>query len=247
MKREKREICMEWVQMEWVKMSQGYTFSRLDAAEHGPLTPFSLSTPAAPLPESPAAEGPVRAGLGIHGHFNQNRFQGGAKVNTKAILIGSFLLGSALASAQSADKDPVAIVEVGAATSWNVKGGAATFGPDFAVECTPIENWLEIEAGTTPFFTRSSTEWDTDVLFKKPWTLSKKAEFMFGVGPEWVYVRRNGAGNNSVAGEAAGDFMFWPTGKHRFGWYLEPAYDYNFSRGHEQSIGMSAGLLIAIP
>jgi hypothetical protein len=60
-------------------------------------------------------------------------------------------------------------------------------------------------------------------------------------------VRRNGAGNNSVAGEAAGDFMFWPTGKHRFGWYLEPAYDYNFSRGHEQSIGMSAGLLIAIP
>jgi hypothetical protein len=29
-------------------------------------------------------------------------------------------------------------------------------------------------------------------------------------------------------GEVAGDFMFWPTGKHRFGWFLEPAYDYSF-------------------
>jgi hypothetical protein len=51
---------------------------------------------------------------------------------------------------------------------------------------------------------------------------------------------------NSIAGEAALDFMFWPTGKHNFGWYLEPTYDYNFMRGHEQSVGVSGGLLIAI-
>jgi hypothetical protein len=144
------------------------------------------------------------------------------------------------------DKDPVAIVELGAATSWNFSGGAATFAPNLAAEVTPIENWLELEAGVSPFYTRNSTEWDTDLLFKKPWTLSKKAEFMFGVGPEWVHLKQNGKVNNSVSGEAAGDFMFWPTGKHRFGWYLEPAYDYNFARGHQQSVGMSAGLLIGI-
>jgi len=46
----------------------------------------------------------------------------------------------------SEDKDPLAILELGAATSWNVTGGAATFAPNFAVETTPIENWLEIEA-----------------------------------------------------------------------------------------------------
>jgi hypothetical protein len=51
---------------------------------------------------------------------------------------------------------------------------------------------------------------------------------------------------NTLAGEVAGDFMFWPTGKHRFGWFLEPAYDYSFARGHQQSIGISAGLLIGI-
>ncbi len=167
------------------------------------------------------------------------------RADISRVLIACLLL-SVLTFAQSEDKEPAAIVELGGATSWNVKGGAATFGPDFAVEFTPIENWLEIEAGTTPFITHNSTEWDTDLLFKKPWTISRKAEFMLGIGPEWVHTRDNGTVTNSIAGEIAGDFMFWPTGKHRFGWYLEPAYDYNFGRGHEQSIGMSGGLLIAI-
>jgi hypothetical protein len=144
------------------------------------------------------------------------------------------------------DKDSVAILEIGAASNWNVVGGATTFAPNFAVETTPIEHWLELEAGVSPFYTRNATEWDTDLLFKKPWTISRNAEFMLGVGPEWVHLRQNGTTTNSVAGEVAGDFMFWPARKHRFGWFLEPAYDYSFARGHPQSIGMSAGLLIAI-
>jgi hypothetical protein len=147
----------------------------------------------------------------------------------------------------SDDKDPIAILELGATTSWNFSGGAATFAPNLAAEVTPIENWLELEAGVSPFYTRNSTEWDTDLLFKKPWTISRKAEFMLGVGPQWVHLRQNGKVTNSIAGELAGDFMFWPTHKHRFGWFLEPAYDYSFARGHQQSIGMSAGLLIGIP
>ena len=145
------------------------------------------------------------------------------------------------------DKDPIAIVELGAATSWNLSGGAATFAPNLAAEVTPIENWLEIEAGVSPFYTRNSTEWDTDLLFKKPWTLSRKAEFMLGVGPEWVHLSQNRQVTNSLAGEVAGDFMYWPNGRHRFGWFVEPAYDYSFAGGHQQSIGMSGGLLIGIP
>src|SRR4029077_17969787 len=80
------------------------------------------------------------------------------------------------------DKDPIAIVEVGAATSWNLSGGAATFAPNLAAELTPIENWLELEAGVSPFYTRKSTEWDIDLLFKKPWTLSRKAAVIGGGG-----------------------------------------------------------------
>lgn len=167
---------------------------------------------------------------------------------TKALLIASLLLyypGNGFA--QSDEKEPVAIVEIGGATARSLTGGGSSFGADVAVEMTPIENWLEIEAGVTPLFSRHATEWDTDILFKKPWTLSPKAEFMVGLGPEWIHSRSQGVTKNSLGGEAALDFMFWPRAKHRFGWYLEPAYDYDFGRGHEQSIGITGGLLIAIP
>ena len=96
------------------------------------------------------------------------------------------------------------------------------------------------------FYSRKSLEWDADLLFKKPWTISKKAEFMLGIGPEWACSKQNGKWRNSFAAEIAADFMFWPSGKHRFGWYLEPAYDYSFAGGHQKSLGMSGGLLIGI-
>jgi hypothetical protein len=168
---------------------------------------------------------------------------------TESLLLASLFLSSGFSGSafgQSNDAEPVAIVELGGAADWNLKGGSS-FGPDLAAEITPIENWLELEAGITPLFRRHSTEWDTDLLFKKPWTLSEKVEFMFGVGPEWIHEKEYSMTTNSLGGEVALDFMFWPSAKHRFGWYLEPAYDYNFGRGHERSIGISGGLLIAIP
>ena len=160
----------------------------------------------------------------------------------KATLTVCCFVGSASASAQSPEKEPAAIVEVGGAGNWSVKGGGSAFGPAVAVEATPIKNWLEREAGVTPLFAKGSTEWDTDLLFKKPWDISKHFEFMIGGGPEWVH----SSNRNSLAAEAAIDLMFWPGAKHRFGMFVEPSYDYNFSRGHEQSFGVTAGLLIAI-
>jgi hypothetical protein len=145
------------------------------------------------------------------------------------------------------EEEPAAVVEIGATPAWSITDAGSSFSPTVAAEVTPIEHWLELEMGVTPIFSRHSTEWDTDLLFKKPWTLSKKVEFMFGLGPEWVHTRKYGITTNSVAGEVALDFMFWPAARHRFGWYLEPGYDYNFGRGHEQSFGISVGLLIAIP
>jgi hypothetical protein len=166
----------------------------------------------------------------------------------KSLLFTSLFLCPRYVAAQSVDKEPepAAIVELGGAAARELKGGGSSFGGDFAVEFTPIEKWLEIEAGTTPLFRRHSTEWDTDLLFKKPWTLSEKVEFMFGVGPEWIHMRAYGVTTNSVGGEVVLDFMFWPASKHRFGWFLEPGYDYSFAREHERSLGISGGLLIAI-
>ncbi len=159
-----------------------------------------------------------------------------------------FCCGNGYCQPPEEQKDAVAVVEIGGAVSRNLKDRTWSAGPDIAVEVTPIEKWLELEFGVTPLFSRGrATEWNTDLLFKKPWRLSRKAELMIGVGPEWVHTKEPGARTNSLAGEAVVDFMFWPGAKHRFGWFLEPAYDYSFARGHERSFGISGGLLIAIP
>jgi hypothetical protein len=151
-----------------------------------------------------------------------------------------------MAFGQAMAQETKAVVEVGAATSWNVSGGAATFAPNVGVEIEPIEKWLELELGVSPFYAHGAKEWDTDLLFKKPWTLSRKLEFMAGIGPQWVHAKQGGRWRNTVAAEIAGDFMFWPRASHGFGWYLEPAYDYSFAKGHEKSLGISFGLLIGI-
>jgi hypothetical protein len=133
-------------------------------------------------------------------------------------------------------------VEIGA----GLAAGSAGFfqlWPSAAVEFTPIKDWLEIEAGIAPLFSRGRTEWDADLRFKKPFTLSDKLEFMFGVGPQWTFSRDG----TKIAGEVALDFMFWPTPDRTYGWFLEPAYSYSFSAGHEQSLGITVGLLIPIP
>ena len=164
-----------------------------------------------------------------------------------AFLIVVALIHPANAFAQSGDQEPAAVIELGAAADVSLKDGKSSFGPTVAVEVTPIENRLELELGVTPLFSCHSTEWAIDFLFKKPWTLSAKTEVMLGVGPEWIHTSAYGVKTNSVGAEVAPDFMFWPGAKHTLGWYVEPSYEYKFGRGHEQSLGISGGLLIAIP
>jgi hypothetical protein len=105
------------------------------------------------------------------------------------------------------------------------------------VEFEPIRNWLEIEVGTAALFGNARTEWDRDILFKKPFTLSDKVEFMVGAGPQWSQPV-NGAGK--LGAEFALDFMFWPAPDRKLGWFVEPNYSYSFGSDHEQSLGVSS-------
>ncbi|HWZ16457.1 MAG TPA: hypothetical protein VNW95_14555 [Mucilaginibacter sp.] len=123
------------------------------------------------------------------------------------------------------EKEPIAVVELGGAASWNRGNGKLSFGYSIAAEVTPIENWLELELGVSPTYGAHSREWDADLLFKKPWTFSSKVEFMFGAGVTRTHAVDHGVTTNSMGGEIALDFMFWPSLKHQFGWYLEPAYE----------------------
>jgi hypothetical protein len=142
---------------------------------------------------------------------------------------------------KDSDKEPLAVVELGGATESGLPG-VSSFGPSAAVEFTVVKEWLEVEAGVAPMFSHGSTDWETGLVFKKPFKLSDKVEFMIGAGPQWTFTREG----TRVGGTLAADFMIWPTADRRFGWFVQPAYTYSFSSGHEQTLGVTAGLLIAI-
>jgi hypothetical protein len=171
------------------------------------------------------------------------RFRSGC-VRTALFALSLFLLSGTVFAQSDDDTEPAAIIEIGAAPGWSVTDPGSSLGPTVAVEFTPIKNWLELETGVTFSRGRHSTEWSTDFLFKKPWDLSRKIEFMAGIGPEWVNTRKFGVRTNSLAGEAVLDFMFWTSVRRRIGWYFEPFYDYSFQAGHDRSVGASIGLLI---
>ncbi len=139
----------------------------------------------------------------------------------------------------------VAVLELGGAGEWELSDRGSHYGPTLAVEVTPIERWLELEFGVTTTTSHRASEWETDLLFKKPYQLSPTVEFMAGLGPVWTHSNNPSEPANSVGGEFVLDFMFWP--KERWGWYIEPGYAYGFNREHSRSIGVSAGLLIGVP
>jgi hypothetical protein len=172
------------------------------------------------------------------------------------VLVFSFALallpGAASALAQDAQgkdkeaKEPLAILQFGAGADWGLNGGGPGFGPSVAVEFTPIKNWLEVESGVATSLSRGKTEWDTDFIFKKPFDLSPTIEFEPGLGPVWIRTQESGRTANAVGAEAVFEFMFWPTTERKYGWFVEPSYTYSFARGHDQSFGVSGGLLIPI-
>ncbi len=174
-----------------------------------------------------------------------------ARVGFAALVVALALSADgSRASAQSAPgrhetvsaegEDHTIVFELGAAADWS-RGESIHPGGTFAFEVTPIEHWLELEFGWTAIHGGATTEMPIDVLFKKPWQVSRSFEFMVGAGPEWIYAtgaeRGNYWGVNAVL-----DLMFWPA--RDVGWYVEPGYEATFHNGTHHALGIALGLLI---
>ena len=158
----------------------------------------------------------------------------------------ALLISAAGAQAAEMEKEPSAELEIGAAGEWSLPGSSG-FGPSLALEFTPIEHWLEIETGVSPMFGGNRREWDTELIFKKPFALSGNVEMMLGAGPEWLHKTGGGDVPDSLGAVAVLDFQFWPGSQRSYGYFVEPSYGCDFGRGHEQSLGVTVGLLIGLP
>jgi hypothetical protein len=137
--------------------------------------------------------------------------------------------------------DRAIVFELGVAGDWE-RGESGQTGGTVAFEVTPIEHWLELEAGVTAVTAGDGIETAVDLLFKKPWQPSARFEVMIGAGPELVHAPGPDGGTFWGA-EGVLDLMFWPT--KRVGWYVEPGYEIVWRQGTPRhGAGMAAGLLI---
>ena len=130
------------------------------------------------------------------------------------------------------------VFEIGTAGEWGLGDGKTSFGPSFALAITPIEHELEIEFGLTPMISKGTVDWEGEIVFKKPFELSKNVELLVGIGPEWA------TPSNSIGAIAKLDLVYWRT--PQYGLFVEPSYSYTFNNDHEQNFTLKVGLLIAL-
>jgi hypothetical protein len=105
------------------------------------------------------------------------------------------------------DKEPVAILEIGAGTNWNIKGGAATFAPNLAAEITPIEGWLAAGATVPNGAAARSTDTTSARAQRRASGLSRSpaTRGSSGEGPAAVWIRRGDGRINHTRDHGATD------------------------------------------
>ena len=66
--------------------------------------------------------------------------------------------GLAAAEEKEKEKEPLAVVALGAAGEWGFPGGKFSRGPSAAVEFSLIKDWVEVEIGGARLFRRGVSE-----------------------------------------------------------------------------------------
>src|ERR1700721_2353166 len=84
-----------------------------------------------------------------------------------AVVVTAFVF-CPMAQLRAEEKEPFAVIELGAATERSFQDGTYSVGPSASVEFPVIKDWLEIETGNSPLFRPGQTEWQADLLFKRP-------------------------------------------------------------------------------
>ena len=134
------------------------------------------------------------------------------------------------------------VVGVGGAGELELDdGGALHGGGNLFVELEAVPEWLELELGASVLAVDGGYEAPIELLFKKPFRLSSRAELMIGIGPE--VVRESGTDKSGTFGGVGFglDFMFWPS--RHVGVWLEPAYDLVVRDRATGGVGSTGGVI----
>jgi hypothetical protein len=97
------------------------------------------------------------------------------------------------ATEEGAEQDHLVILELGASGEREISEHTSQVGPAVGLEIEPIENWLEIELGTSTYRSQGARNWEIELPFKKPFRLSSTIEVMPGLGSTWTNTTQAGA------------------------------------------------------
>jgi hypothetical protein len=147
----------------------------------------------------------------------------------------------ARADERGADPERTIILGIGGAGELEVPSITPHAGANIMFEWEAIESWLEIEADLSILRIANGYELPIAVLFKKPFRLTPRFEYMIGLGPQVVRVA-GATTETHYGGEVALDLMYWHT--PRSGAWVEPAYDFTLGTGASQSLGITAGAMV---
>jgi hypothetical protein len=154
----------------------------------------------------------------------------------------AYAQGNETVGRRAEDIEHTIIVGAGAAAEVELADGALHPGANVMVEWDAIESWLEIEVEASVLSAEGGVEVPVGLLFKKPFRLTPRAEFMVGVGPEVVRVSNPTTRSTYAGAQLALDFMFWPW--QRAGFWVEPSYDLVFGDGPRHGVGSTGGVLL---
>jgi hypothetical protein len=163
------------------------------------------------------------------------------------LAVASALCATASAHAEEGEGEGGAsehtiVVGVGGAAEVELRDGALHPGANLMVEWDAVEGWLELELEGSVLSEDGGVDVPIGLIAKKPFRLAPWAEVMVGVGPEVVVVSSPTTRGTFYGGQAALDFMLWPT--RRFGLWLEPSYDFILRDGVSHGVGSTGGLLV---
>lgn len=167
------------------------------------------------------------------------------KVKRAVIAVCSIAYLAIAGSVQAADKEPSFVVELGGVGEWGLQGGNPGYGPHAGLEFTIIEHWLEVEVAFSPLFSKTGVEYESELIFKKPFELSKNVEFLIGAGPEWIHRDNGEVPIDLVVVEATAGFVF-ALPQPNTGVFIEGAYAYDFGT-KEDAVRVTTGLHIGVP
>jgi DNA-binding HxlR family transcriptional regulator len=100
-----------------------------------------------------------------------------------ALVVAAFLLTGNLSAQEQSTTDHAVVIEIGGAGEWPLQGERPNYGASLAAETTPIEHWLEVEAGATFLGASQRREIAADFIIKKPLRSLRRSSSWLASGP----------------------------------------------------------------